>query len=402
MDLKNLHERVSNNDFGNTRRLLANGVDVNLRDTAGRTPLHHAAQHGLIRMCDLLCLNGALLQAMDKHGKGISERAPVSARTWFWATKHREALRQTDPAAGMRDAAGRTELHWAALEDDAGRVRKLLGAGADPSVADNWGRTPLYYAAMVGSADTAKALADKSATAPYMTDCINQAPYMTDCNYETVIQAAMYGRNAAVLRMLVSRDGSIGGVHRVDRNGENALMTAARVGWAEGVRAMVRAGLQVTDNNNAGDTALHHAAAGGHADAYHELVKFGADPSMTTGDGENVLDLAVNALSLETVSAVLGSWLRDETDRMPRKWITQAVKRASRQAASLSNAARIIDRRMTPGSDPGPRSKRVTILLLMLDTGSWPEEDQALLAAKKPRQQAPRAPHEETTPEAGI
>ena len=45
------------------------------------------------------------------------------------------------------DRAGRTDLHNAALEGDAPRVRHLLEAGADPTIADAEGFTPLHLAA---------------------------------------------------------------------------------------------------------------------------------------------------------------------------------------------------------------------------------------------------------------
>lgn len=49
-------------------------------------------------------------------------------------------------AMGKRND-GRTELHYAAADGDADRVRELLGEGLDPRAADVSGWTPLHFAA---------------------------------------------------------------------------------------------------------------------------------------------------------------------------------------------------------------------------------------------------------------
>jgi ankyrin repeat protein len=62
-----------------------------------------------------------------------------------------------------RDRAGRTQLHYAALENDTKLATRLLVAGADPNAADKAGLTPLHFAAQEGSIAVAELLLSRGA-----------------------------------------------------------------------------------------------------------------------------------------------------------------------------------------------------------------------------------------------
>ncbi len=62
-----------------------------------------------------------------------------------------------------RDRAGRTELHYAALEDDVVRAQALMSAGADLNAADREGFTPLHFAAQQHSVSVARLLVESGA-----------------------------------------------------------------------------------------------------------------------------------------------------------------------------------------------------------------------------------------------
>jgi len=56
-----------------------------------------------------------------------------------------------------------TDLHSAALDGDAERVRELLKKGADPNVRDEYGNTPLHIAARDGRVDVVRLLLERGA-----------------------------------------------------------------------------------------------------------------------------------------------------------------------------------------------------------------------------------------------
>lgn len=62
-----------------------------------------------------------------------------------------------NPRPGV-DEYGRTPLHYAALDADAVRVTQLLAGGADPGAPDDDGWTPLHFAAQAFAPEVCEAL----------------------------------------------------------------------------------------------------------------------------------------------------------------------------------------------------------------------------------------------------
>jgi uncharacterized protein len=61
------------------------------------------------------------------------------------------------------DAAGRNELHYAALANDLSAADARLAAGDDPNQADEEGFTPLHFAAQERAVEVARLLLDRGA-----------------------------------------------------------------------------------------------------------------------------------------------------------------------------------------------------------------------------------------------
>ena len=61
------------------------------------------------------------------------------------------------------DREGRSQLHYAALEDDVKTARTLLVEGEDVDRRDRRGFTPLHFAAQARSVDVARLLLDSGA-----------------------------------------------------------------------------------------------------------------------------------------------------------------------------------------------------------------------------------------------
>ncbi len=102
---------------------IAQGADVNAKDSAGRTPLMWAAYHG--------------------HADEV------------------EALIAKGADVNVKDNEGGTPLLWAAVHGHTDVVELLIAKGADVNAKDSAGQTPLMLADREGHTDVVKLLIAK-------------------------------------------------------------------------------------------------------------------------------------------------------------------------------------------------------------------------------------------------
>jgi ankyrin repeat protein len=130
-------------------RLIAAGADVNAAAKDGRTPLHWACGFDVPDAIPLLLRAGADVHARDVEGNTpLFVAGPKSAALLMAAgadvharnregnvplhRNHQPAL--LVPGINVRNAAGLTPLHYAALAGNARAIEWLLEQGADPNL----------------------------------------------------------------------------------------------------------------------------------------------------------------------------------------------------------------------------------------------------------------------------
>ncbi|KAK4247358.1 ankyrin repeat-containing domain protein [Corynascus novoguineensis] len=180
------------------------------------------------------------------------------------------------------------ELIQAVVGNDLDEVKKLLEAGHDVNVKDEYyEQTAISWAAELDHLEVAKALYNKGADIR-LADIHGQSPvHWAAMKSERVLSIFLEcEREDKSLSASAAEDGPARHVKRsakvdfdsTDEDGRTPLMAAARDGRYGSVHALLKVGAdpQVYDKNC--KTPLYLAAWNGHIDVMRELVKTGANP----------------------------------------------------------------------------------------------------------------------------
>ena len=253
--------------------LLSAGADVNAKDNDSNTPLGWTDEYTRPFVVSLLLSAGghwgeACADPLIVNPAGPSPPCvALSAESCggFNPPQFYDALRDECVAY----PGGDYPLHYAAgLDGNLAAVVQLLrlgsGRGFDVNEKNNFGRTPLYYAAGWGHATIVVTLLSAGADA-----------HAKDNDGETPLHRAADNGHAPVISLLLSAgakaDEEAGFVRHTP------LHLAAGSGHAAVVSLLLSAGAEVNAKNLIDNTPLHHAAKSAHASAVSLLLSARAD-----------------------------------------------------------------------------------------------------------------------------
>ena len=160
------------------------------------------------------------------------------------------------------DKQGRTALMLAALNDQTEAVKYLLGCHADVQQRDFAGRNALLWAAVKGSAAMMELLVNRGAK----REC-------ADDHGDTILTIAAGHNNLAAVNFIIENFDANRqfGIDTPNREGDTALIKAARAGLLDMVRILNYKGANMLAINKEGRTAIHEAAAHGYMDVVSYL-----------------------------------------------------------------------------------------------------------------------------------
>lgn len=297
--------------------LVKAGADLNHRDRRGVTALMHVAMSCQASKLKVLLDGGADPNAVSNDG----ESALILAIKSFGGLRVAKALLKAGANPNQEDGDGKTALvHFisgaqyltldgldevaealvtAAAKDGAlsgddtlvlraarfssmsnnVSLKLLLASGANPRGSDKDGRNAIMLAAMLSG--------DRGHEAVRMLLDAGVDPHERDQNGDNALMlAARSTYNASTFQTLL--DAGVD-AHARDVNGMTTLMVVASKSVESGdrVRALIEAGVSIDAVDEAGNTALIHAAENGCS--VEGLLGAGADPNHANKQGETAL-----------------------------------------------------------------------------------------------------------------
>jgi len=259
------------------RKTLESGSSAQARDSAGNTPLMHAAVYG-----DLSCLRVLL-----EHGAEVNTTNAAGATGLMRAAPDYEKVRlliQHGAEVNARSALGNSALMLAARSANSHRTVKLLLAhGADAKATNYYGATALMAAAAGGDEKSARLLIQHGAD-------VNAQPTADEPGFifggaRSALMWAAFRGDINIAKLLIDAGAEINAPGGLGA----ALAQAAWVDRAAVARVLIKHGADVNQAGPAdGYTALHWAASTEDRDPTFVklLLDHNADPNR--GGGEKV------------------------------------------------------------------------------------------------------------------
>lgn len=178
----------------------------------------------------------------------------------------------------LSNARSDNELFTAVIRDDAGALRSLVAAGADPNVVDAGGQPAIARALFQESYEAAMALARMPQLDIHHRNRAGETGLML---------AALKGRED-IVRVLLERGAA------VDPEGWTPLHYAAAGGSRPLVALLLARGARIDPRAPNGRTPLMMAAGYATEEIVDDLLRAGADPAARDGQGLGPADFARN------------------------------------------------------------------------------------------------------------
>jgi ankyrin repeat protein len=167
----------------------------------------------------------------------------------------------------LQDEFGRTPLHFAAKSGKKDAIEFLiLNCNADPNLKDDGGQTPLHYAAESGKKDAIEFLISNYNADPNLKDDLDQTP----------LHLAAKSGNKEGVKFLLDSDADL---NLKDHCGQTPLHLAAENKHTEIIALLLNKGANPNLKDDFDQTPLDSASLNTNKEPAKLLLKYGANPN---------------------------------------------------------------------------------------------------------------------------
>ncbi|CAB0038598.1 unnamed protein product [Trichogramma brassicae] len=259
-------------------------VKIDARDDEGNTPLHAAIFSGSIDLVEVLLRRGANpTLANDKGKTPLHVICPRNGNVGLSKLFELNDELQLRVPIDARDNEGSTPLHLATSCGNEELVERLLRRGADPTLANAEGRTPLHYVAerSRGVERFFRAIEDTWHTVQIdARDSEGDTPLLLALKGGHDVQNVRGLLRRGADPSLANKDGKTP-LHVICQRNENRVLLRL---FFEIWDAIENRG-QVDARDNEGSTPLHLATSRGNAELVEWLLRRGANPCLANAKG---------------------------------------------------------------------------------------------------------------------
>jgi ankyrin repeat protein/predicted TIM-barrel fold metal-dependent hydrolase len=255
-----IHRAADAGDLTKVMAFIQEGIDVNTK-VHGCTPLHCAARYGHKEVAELLIAEGANINAKDTRGRKPIDLAINQGRK--------------EMAKLLASKSGDVSLHTAAYIGDLQRVEKFIHDGANVDANDREGKTTLHYAVKAGQIAVAELLITNGADVNAGDDWtpLQEAAYHSKEMVElllakgadinagkwTALHSALDAGRFDIVELLLAK-GADANIR--DDKGQTPLHIAASYAasrYPKIVELLISNGADINAKDNNGKTALSYA-----------------------------------------------------------------------------------------------------------------------------------------------
>jgi hypothetical protein len=276
------------NDVAIAKLLINKGADVNHKDSSGQNAYLIAAREGYLEILKLTLHKGADVNSVDGDGGGALHRAGWRGQLEII----KELLQTTHIDINLQNSRGRTPLlntitsggpspqpegaHSTRIIET---VRLFVEAGADQTIPDNDGNTPLEYAQERGKTEIVTILLAgsndmKLITAAWDGD-INKVKKLLAQGASVLALVAAADRNYVDIGELLIQAGA--DVNTKDNTLQSAYILVTAEPYLEFLQLTLENGADVFSTDSWGGNGIIRASERGYFVIVEELLKAGAD-----------------------------------------------------------------------------------------------------------------------------